>query len=84
MRVAEPGLTGAEDFVGEAEVDQEPEASPVHHEVVPLLETLGPGSGKHRGAEEVAAREHRAHRSHRLGAEPGGASPGESACAIAD
>jgi hypothetical protein len=40
-----PGLIGAESFIGEAEVDQDPHASPVDHEVVPLLETRGPGIG---------------------------------------
>ncbi len=60
----QPGLTGARRLVGEAEVDQESAARAVDHEVVPLLESLGLGGGKHRGAEEVATGERRGHRSH--------------------
>ena len=57
-------MSGARRLAGEVEVDQEPSTRAVDDEVVPLLESLRLGRGKERGAEEVAAGEHRGHRSH--------------------
>ena len=65
LTMIKPHLTGAANVIVQAEVDQDSEVSPLHHKVVPLLETFRPGSGKHRGAQEVAACQHRGHRSHR-------------------